>query len=343
MYKTGQPVVVIPNLNGGAELLAAVKSLGEQTLEPYVIIVDNASTDGSAEAVEAKYPDIEIIRNKKNKGYAGGVNPGFLRAIELGASYAAPFNDDAVADKRWLQQLASYLDSNPKVAAAACKVVTSDKERLDSTGDYYTTWGLPYPRGRREYDLKKYDSQTEIFAASGAASLFRTKALKEVGLFDEDFFAYYEDVDLGFRLQLAGWKVAFVPSSVVYHHIGMTSSRIKGFTTYQTMKNLPLLWFKNVPKQYLWGVGIRLFLTQILFFGRAVTRGQGWPALKGATKSGLLIIKKIRERKAIQTGKKVSDSYIWKMLVHDLPPNAHALRTVRSQWWRLLRRKEVKA
>jgi GT2 family glycosyltransferase len=202
--------------------------------------VDNASTDESTERVEAKYPDIEIIRHTQNKGFSGGVNPGIRRAIELGATYVAPFNDDAVADKRWLRQLVDYLDANSKVGAAACKVVTSDKERLDSTGDYYTTWGLPYPRGRREYDINKYNSDTTIFAASGAASLYRVKALQEVGMFDEDFFAYYEDVDLSFRLQLAGWKVSFVPGSVVYHQIGMTSSRIKGFTTLQTMKNLPI-------------------------------------------------------------------------------------------------------
>lgn len=333
-----KPVVVIPNLNGGGELLAAVQSLTDQSLEPYIIVVDNASTDGSVETLQEKYPEIEIIRNKRNEGYAGGVNPGFRRAVELGAKYTAPFNDDAVADKQWLKRLADYLDANPKVAAAAPKVVTSDKERLDSTGDYYTNWGLPYPRGRREYALSKYDDQTDIFAATGASSLFRVKALQQVGLMDEDFFAYYEDVDLSFRLQLAGWNVAFVPGSVVYHHIGMTSGRIKGFTTQQTLKNLPLLWFKNVPKQYLWRVGWRLALAQMLFFGRAVTRGQWWPALKGTVQGWVLVIKKIPERRRIQRGRKVSDDYIWCIVVHDLPPNATALRRLRAAWWRLARR-----
>lgn len=115
----------------------------------------------------------------------------------------------------------------------------------------------------------------------------------------------------------------------------MTSGRIKGFTTYQTMKNLPLLWFKNVPKQYFWHVGCRLALAQMLFFGRAITRGQGWAALKGSAKSLFLICKKVRERQHIQRSKKVSDQYIWSMIVHDLPPNAHALRTLRTRWWRL--------
>lgn len=342
MTKTmNKPIVVIPNFNGGEELLAAVQSLTEQSLEPYIIVVDNASIDGSAELVEQKYPGVEIIRHSKNKGYAGGVNPGFRRAIELGATYVAPFNDDAIADKRWLKQLVEFMEANPRYGAANPKVVSSDKERLDSTGDYYTNWGLPYPRGRREYDLHKYDKDTTIFAASGAASLYRVKALQEVGLLDEDFFAYYEDVDLSFRLQLAGWKVAFVPSSVVYHHIGMTSARIKGFTTYQTMKNLPLLWFKSVPKQYMRKVGVRLLLAQTLFFGRAVTRGQGWIAFKGAVMALVLMLKKRGERRAIQASKKVSDTYIWSMIVHDLPPNAAALRSLRARWWALTHREKA--
>lgn len=334
LKSTNQPVVVIPNLNGGEELLAAVRSLIEQSLEPYVIVVDNASTDGSVEALEKKYPGVELIRNSQNRGYAGGVNPGIRRAMELGAQFVAPFNDDAIADKRWLKQLVEYLHAHPKAGAAAAKVLTADGERLDSSGDYYTVWGLPYPRGRREYDTRKYDSQTDIFAASGAASLFRVKALEQVGLFDEDFFAYYEDVDLSFRLQLAGWKVAYVPSALVYHRIGMTSSRVKGFTTYQTMKNLPLLWFKNVPRPYLWPTGWRLALAQTLFLGRAVSRGHGWPALKGVAMSAWLIIKKMPERHHIQKDKTVSDAYIWRMFVHDLPPNAAALRRLRTLVWK---------
>ena len=339
MYKsTSQPVVVIPNLNGGEEVLVAVQSLVEQSLEPYIIVVDNASTDNSVALLQNKYPEIEIIRHSKNNGYAGGVNPGFRRALELDAHYVAPFNDDAVADRRWLKQLVNFMDANPKVGAAAAKVMTFDRERLDSTGDYYTNWGLAYPRGRREYDTHTYDNSTEIFAASGAASLYRVKALRQAGLLDEDFFAYYEDVDLSFRLQLTGWRVAFVPTSIVYHRIGMTSGRIKGFTTYQTMKNLPLLWYKNVPKKYLWHVGCRLALAQTLFFGRAVTRGQGWAACKGVCKAWYLLIKKTPERHRIQRDKKVTDDYIWRIMVHDLPPNAHALKKLRSVWWRIKRK-----
>lgn len=339
MQKQPPPVVVIPNLNGGEALLDAVHSLTEQSLEPYIIVVDNASTDGSVEALVKKYPAVELIRNPRNLGYTGGVNPGLQRAIELGAQFVAPFNDDAVADKRWLKQLVEFLQANPRFGAAAPKVLSADKERLDSTAECYTTWGLPYPRGRREYDIRKYDADTDIFAASGAACLYRVKALQQVGLLDDDFFAYYEDVDLSFRLQLYGWKIAFVPGSNVYHHIGMTSARIKGFTTYQTMKNLPMLWYKNVPEPYFWQVGRRLFVVQLLFFGRAITRGQGWAATKGAVKGLWLVMRKRRERRRIQAEKKVSDTYIWNRLDHDLPPGAGALRALRTRLQKISRRK----
>jgi GT2 family glycosyltransferase len=339
MARTNQTVVVIPNLNGGTELIEAVGSLVAQTIRPRIIVVDNASTDDSIARLSKKHPDVEIIFNSKNLGYAGGVNPGFRRAIELDADYVAPFNDDAVADQDWLKQLVATLDKDEGVGVVACKVLRVDGKHLDSTGDMYTNWGLPYPRGRGETDKGQYDNETHIFAASGAASLYRVSALKQVGLLDEDFFAYYEDVDLSFRLQLAGWKVRYEPRARVYHKIGMTSSRIKGFTTYQTMKNLPLLLYKNVPQKYMWVVGRRFWVAHWLFFFRAITRGQGWPALKGDAKGTWLLLKKWPERRRIQKTRQVSDEYIWSIINHDLPPNAHALRKLRGLYWKLTFRK----
>lgn len=331
-----KPVVVIPNLNGGKELLAAVESLHRQTLMPHIIVVDNASTDDSIDAILKNFPDLEIILNNKNYGYAGGVNPGFRRAIELGATYAAPFNDDAIADPNWLKHLVEFLEAHPSYGAASCKVLKEDGKTLDSTGDYLTSWGLPYPRGRGEADAGQYDAMQDIFAASGAASLFRVSALKTVGFFDEDFFAYYEDVDLGFRMQLAGWKVGFVPKSKVFHKIGMTSGRMRGFTTLQTMKNEPLILWKNLSTLQLLRVWPRFCLAYTLFFWRAVSRGQGWAALKGVLLSLVLGIKKIPERAHIRSHKTVSDTYIWSIMVHDLPPNAHALRRLRKAWWKVI-------
>ncbi len=332
-----KPVIVIPNLNGGEDLLDAVRSIRNQSITPHIIVVDNASTDGSADKLALIYPDIELVSHSKNRGYAGGVNPGLQRAIELGAQYVAPFNDDATADEKWLEKLIMFLNEHDEYGAAACKVLHAEGKTLDSTGDYLTSWGLPYPRGRGETDRAQYDIPGEngvcdIFAASGAASLYRVEALKQVGLFDEDFFAYYEDVDLSFRLQLAGWKVGYVPESRVYHKIGMTSGRIKGFTTLQTLKNQPLVLWKNLPSRYMFRVLPRFYLTQTLFFWRAISRGQVLAAVKGSVLAAFLIIKKIPERSHIQQTRTVPDEYIWSAVVKDLPPNARALRSLRAQW-----------
>lgn len=330
--------VVVPNWNGADHLAACLDSLLAQSVPVRVIVVDNGSVDGSLKLLE-KYQGLEVILNNQNEGFAGGVNAGFRRAIDDGLKYAATLNNDAVADKDWLKQLVAVLDKNPGVGIVTSKILDGKGKKIDSTGDYLTNWGLPYPRGRGEADIDKYDEATDVFAASGGASLYRVKALQEIGLFDEDFFAYYEDVDLSFRAQLAGWKVRFAPAAVVRHQIGATSGKLKGFTTYHTMKNQPLLLYKNLPGRYWWTVGWRFTLAHTLFFLRAIGRGQGWSALKGDMKGTGLIFKKHFLRKEIIKSQKVSDEYIWGLLVHDLPPNARNLRRLRRLWWKLSRKK----
>jgi len=231
--------------------------------------------------------------------------------------------------------LVDTLETQPAYGIATCKLLSIDGEHLDSTGDYYTTWGLPYPRGRNETDVDKYDKSTEVFAASGGASLYRVQMLREIGLLDEDFFAYYEDVDLSFRAQLASWKIAYVPASRVYHATSTTGSRIKGFFTEQTMKNLPMLLWKNVPRAYLPMILPRFALVYLMFFASAIQRGQLSYAIKGSWRALTLWPKKHRERRDIQASKKVSDTYIGSMLTYDLPPNATKLRKLRAGWWKL--------
>jgi len=302
-----------------------------------LIVVDNGSVDDSVRIVEEEYPSVELIKHTYNKGYAGGVNPGFRRAIERGDDYVAPFNNDAIADKDWLRQLVEALESRPTYGIATCKILSDDGKHLDSTGDYYTVWGLPYPRGRGESDVDAYDQKTEIFGGSGGASLYRVAMFKEIGLMDEDFFAYYEDVDLSFRAQLYGWKVIFVPESRVYHEMSVTGRKIKGFFAYQTVKNLPWVMWKNVPAAQLWHVAPRFFLAYVLFIGRAFQRKQGWYAVKALAVTLWLLPKKLSQRHTIQRAKRqhnISNQYIWSIIVHDLPPNAKALRKLRAIWAR---------
>jgi GT2 family glycosyltransferase len=296
--------------------------------------VDNGSADDSLKLLRSKYTSVEVVELKKNYGFAGGVNAGIKHAIENGAEYVALLNNDALADKNWLKKLKDNMDKNPRSGIVTSKILNEDGKFLDSSGEFFSIWGLPFPRGRKETDINKYDEDTAVFGASGGASLYRVKMLKEIGLFDENFFAYYEDVDLSFRAQLAGWKVAYAPEAIVYHKIGATSSKVPDFATYQTLKNLPMLMWKNVPWRLMPKVWWRFELAYTLIVFRALSRGQFGAVLKGLAVWVVLSPKKFYQRHQIQKRRKVSIEYLNSLLVHDLPPNAMGLRRLRQKWWK---------
>lgn len=335
MKSTSKICIVVPNLNGMDSLRACLDSLLAQSQPHDIIVVENGSVDDSAAFLSANYPTVKVLPQAVNLGFAGGVNVGLRYAIQNHYEAAALFNNDAVAEPDWLRNLVRGLEDE-HVGIATGTLMTIDKLHVDSTGDLYTTWGLPYPRGRGEAPSERYNEQTAVFGASGGASLYRLAMLKQIGLFDEDFFAYYEDIDISFRAQLAGWGVRYVPSAIAYHQIGATSSRMKGFTVYQTIKNYPWLAIKNLPGRFLPVVLPRLALAQCLFIGRAFQRGLGWYAMRGLFVAIVKLPKKLAERRHIQRKKVVSDQYIWSIMTHDLPPNARALRQLRSRWWQLI-------
>lgn len=322
--------IVVPNWNGKDTLGDCLDSLLNQSYPAKIIVVENGSTDGSAEFLKENYPTVTTLPQPKNLGFAGGVNVGIRYSLEQKYNAIALFNNDAVADKEWLKHLVSELDSHSEAGIVTCKLLKSDKKHIDSTGDLYTTWGLPYPRGRDETKLDKYDDSVEVFGASGGASLYRASMLKEIGLFDEDFFAYYEDVDISFRAQLAGWKVRYTPKSVAYHQQGLTSSKIKGFTTYQTFKNFPWLFWKNVPGKLVFSIFWRFTVAYTSIFISTIINGRGWYAIKGLLTALWLLPKKLGQRRTIQQQRKVPIEYIDSILVRDLPPNADKLRKLRS-------------
>ena len=333
--------VVILNWNGRRDLETCLDSLLPQTEAKNIVVVDNASSDGSVKLIKNKYPDVMLLQNKKNLGFAGGVNAGIRYALQDNADAVALINNDAVAAKDWLKELSQFLDNNPNVGIATSKIIDAKNHRFDSTGEQYTVWGLAYPRGRGEPAGVQYDKQTEIFGASGGASIYRAEMLKEIGLFDEDFFAYYEDVDLSFRAQLSGWRVAYVPQAIVNHQIGATGGKIKGFYTYQTLKNLPLLLWKNVPWPLMPKIYFRFWLAWLSFLAAALSRGQIWPVVKAVVVGAVLWPKKLAQRRRIQKNRKVTSAYIHSIIIHDLPPGALKLRNLRSKWWRITGRRQI--
>lgn len=243
--------VVIPNWNGADMLSHCLESLQKQTQLHKIIVVDNGSVDNSIEIVK-KFKNIILIQNSKNYGFTGGVNPGIEYAIKYNADYVVLFNNDAIAKKDWLKNLIKAMNSHPEAGIVTSKIMRDDKKHLDSTGDFYSVYGTPFPRGRNLIDSGQYDNDTEVFGASGGASMYKVSMLKEIGIFDQRFFAYYEDVDISFRARLAGWKIFYEPSAIVYHKVSSTSSKMGDFSRYHSIKNFLILYTKDMPlKLYL--------------------------------------------------------------------------------------------
>ena len=324
--------VIILNWNGIKDTEACVGSLLDQTYDNYeILVIDNGSVDKSVvtlQNLQKKHSLLTIITNNINKGFAGGVNTGIRYAIDRNFDAVALFNNDAVADKQWLQQLTKELNKDRSVVTGL--LLNSSGSKIDSTAEYYSVWGLPFSRGRgQQADTLPLSSY--VFGATGGATIYKTSLFKQIGLFDESFFAYYEDVDISFRAQLAGHKIYFTNKAIAYHKQGATSSKIPGFTVYQTFKNIPLLFAKNVPFGLLFPIGIRLWLLYILIFANAVKNGSGKHALKGWLASiGYFWTRSLWLRFEIQSSKKVSSKYISSIILHDLPPDQTGMRKFRK-------------
>lgn len=322
--------VVVPNLNGEAYLSSAIDSLLAQDYAATIIVVENASTDRSIEILESYGDKITVLKNDKNLGFAGGVNTGITYALERDFNAIALFNNDAIADPKWLSKLVDALSRYDDAGIITGRIQLADGTTLDSTGEFYTSWGLPYPRGRDE-PVDKYLSEEYVFGASGGASIYRAAMLNEIGIFDDAYFAYYEDTDISFRAQLAGWKIVFTPGAIVNHRQGETSKKmVRGFTVTQTFKNLPMLFLKNVPAGLLLPIGVRFFAGYGLILAKALIGGNAIPALKGVGKGILLLPHTLSARRTIQRQRKVSTSYIKSLIVYDLPPNQTGIRRLRK-------------
>jgi GT2 family glycosyltransferase len=325
-------LVVVLNWNGIEDTKACLVSLQSQTYENYtILIVDNGSVDTSREELKKlteKDSALRVVYNQKNRGFAGGVNTGIHYAIDNNFDAVALFNNDAIADKNWLSELVKPLNDTTPIVTGL--LLRGDGNTIDSTGDFYSTWGIGFPRSRSTMRSDAPESG-KVFGATGGATLYSTSLFKEIGLFDETFFAYYEDTDISFRAQLAGHMTYYTKGAVAYHKQGATSNKIPGFTVYQTFKNLPLVFWKNIPSALLLRVGIRFSLLYVLIFGNAIKNGSGWSALKGSIASSYYFwTSALWKRLIIQHTKKVSARSIWSILYHDLPPEQTGLRKFRA-------------
>lgn len=329
---TSKVAIIVLNWNGIDDTLRAVESLALQDYKDFsILVIDNGSTDQSVETLKTyqkSHTDINVVYNPKNFGFAGGVNTGIEWALNETFDYVALFNNDAVAEKDWLTHLVNAIQPK-EVGAATGLLLHADGKTIDTTGEQYSSWGLAFPRDRDKRAQRAHPTGN-VFGATGGATIYKTEMLRDIGMFDEDFFAYFEDVDISFRAQLAGWKVIYSPEAVAYHKQGATSSKLPGFAVMQSFKNLPLVYIKNVPGKLLFPIGIRFYFAYWMMVANAVIGGRGIAALKGVLISIPLGFKKLPERRQIQKYKRVSTDYIKSILWNDLPPDQTGMRKLRK-------------
>ncbi|MEW6376478.1 MAG: glycosyltransferase family 2 protein [Thermodesulfobacteriota bacterium] len=239
--------VIIPNWNGKHFLAECIDSLKEQTFRDFeTILVDNGSTDGSAEFAEKRYGDfIRIIRNEKNLGFTGGNNVGIQAAR---GKYIVLLNNDTWAEPTWLEELVKAINSDPQVGMWGSKIYSYYKrDQIEATGELIYWDGLSRARGQYEQDQGQYEKVEEIFFPPGCGAMYRKTVFDEIGLFDEDFFAYADDAEIGIRTRLAGWKGLFVPRAIIYHKNSGTGGQYSPLKAFYVERNRFWITIKYFP------------------------------------------------------------------------------------------------
>ncbi len=238
--------VIVINWNGRDYLMECLESLRRQTFfDCEIIVVDNGSTDGSVEILRSHFPECVIIPNTSNFGFAKGNNQGIKRAK---GKYIALLNNDAQTESRWLEELVKVAEEDHRIGMLASKIYLHGTDKvIDNVGHLLYRDGLNRGRGRLEVDHGQFDQKEEVLFPSGCAALYRREMLEQIGLFDEDFFAYGDDTDLGLKGRMAGWKCLYVPGAVVYHRYSQSSGPYSPLKAFYVERNRIWIAIKYFP------------------------------------------------------------------------------------------------
>ena len=239
--------VIILNWNGRHHLEECLASVLSQIFRDFeTIVVDNGSTDGSVDFLKERWgKEIRTISLSFNQGFAGGNNAGIRAAM---GKFIILLNNDTAVDPRWLHALSEAILRHPDAGMVTPKILNYyRRDEIDNTGHLIYPDGLARGRHRQEKDDGRFDEEGEAFWPSGCAGVYRKEMLDEIGLLDETFFAYGEDVDLGLRARWAGWKCIYVPDAVVYHKYSATTGVYSSQKVFLVERNRLWILFKNFP------------------------------------------------------------------------------------------------
>ncbi len=312
-------LVVIVNYNAGELLVRSVDAVKRQNFRDFrLVVVDNASSDNSVERLRARHADVEIVTAGANLGFAAANNLAVRGAG--GARWIALVNPDAFPEAGWLHTLVDAARAHPEFASFASRTLDArNPERIDGTGDAYHLSGRYWRRAHGCPLEARHMQCEEIFSACAAAALYSRSAWDAVGGLDEDFFCYGEDVDLGFRLQLAGYKCLYVPEALAYHRGSAIAGVRSDFSTYHGQRNLVWVYLKNMPSLLAWAL---LPYHLVMNLGAVIAcamRGQGRIAIKAKIDALHRLRHVLGKRASVQKLRQVGVGRIWKILEHGRP------------------------
>lgn len=279
-----QTTVVIPNYNGKRYLKECLDSLIK--CQPYnfnILVVDNGSNDGSVSFLEENYKDIKVIALSENTGFSGAVNVGIKNAK---TKYVILLNNDTTVDKDFVKNLVRVIKTDNSLFSVSAKMLSmKEPDKIDGAGDLYCSLGWAFALGKEKDANKYYKNSRTIFSACAGAAIYRSSVFDQIGYFDENHFAYLEDVDIGYRARIYGYKNRFEPGAICYHAgSGFSGSRYNEFKITLSSKNSIYLIYKNMPFiQLLINLPFLIigFLIKTFFF---VSKGYGIVYCKGLWK-----------------------------------------------------------
>lgn len=321
--KNVDPVVsiIIVNWNGEGFLHDCFHALRDQTFSDFeIIFVDNASSDNSIETAESLASDLKlplkIIRLSTNTGFATGNNEGLKHCS---GKYIALLNNDTVVSKDWLKSLVQAMDAHPETGICASLLIVAGTDIIDSAGDCLGSSLRPFKRGEG-LSASMFTTGEYVFGACAGAALYRKTMIDEIGLFDDDFFLIFEDADLNFRAQLAGWKCFFVPVAIVQHKVNASIKKIGKLATFHSVKNDKALVIKNAPWPILFKHFSLYILEEICFsLVYHARNGNIVSYLKANFHFFKNLPRLLRKRKQIMKLRKVPTSYLSGLLVSVWP------------------------
>lgn len=318
--QAGSVSVIVVNFNAQDTLPRCLEALRAQSLQAArVIVIDNASTDGSIESARELFPEFEYVCLPENTGFAAANN----RAIErCDSEFVALLNPDAFPEPAWLEELVKAARQTPRAASfGSCQLMAGDTDVLDGIEDVCHISGLVWRGGHGRSRNNDDYSAREIFSPCAAAALYRRQAIQSVGAFDEDFFCYVEDVDLGFRLRLSGWQSWYVPAAVVRHVGSATTGGVhSSFSVYHGHRNLVWMFVKNMPGYLFWlflPLHLAMNLVSVVWF---IFRGQAGTILSAKRDAILGLRRAWQKRAVVQNRRILPATALWAMLNKTLIP-----------------------